>query len=126
MLPKGSNTNSKGITAPRVPNANSLVLLANIEDRHIVDVPGDGSQSSDKTVADDIEQQALAIPAPTKSLNSPADGVGVWFLALYTLLIVWGLVQKKKVHIQNCQTWLRQLVEDLSKPKYSPILPSPC
>ena len=54
----------------------SLVLLANVEDKHIVDVPGDGSQSSDKTAADDIERQALAIPAPVKSLNPSADGVG--------------------------------------------------
>lgn len=55
----------------------SLVLLANVEDKHIVDVPGDGSQSSDKTAADDIERQALAIPAPAKSLNPSADRVGL-------------------------------------------------
>jgi hypothetical protein len=54
----------------------SLVLLAKVEDRYVVDVPGDGSQSSDKDAVDDIERKVLATIAPPKSLNSSADGVG--------------------------------------------------
>lgn len=46
------------------------ILLATVDDKYVVDVPGDGSQSSDQAPADDIERKALTIPAPAKSLNS--------------------------------------------------------
>jgi hypothetical protein len=71
----------------------SLVLLAEVEDQHVVDVPGDGSQSADKTATDGIEQMALSIPAPTKSLTSSIDEVGPHkYSWLIIKLIAFGLM----------------------------------
>lgn len=57
----------------------SLVLLAEVEEKNVVDVPGDGSQTSDKNAMDDIERVALATLAPSKSLKASTDGVGHLF-----------------------------------------------
>jgi len=75
----------------RIPSIN---LLSSVEDRFVVDVPGDGSQTEDMTPHDAIEHAALAIHAPGPSLRKPSE-------------------QKTRVPIKNCQTWLRQLVEKL-------------
>lgn len=47
-----------------------FVLLGKVKDKDIVDVPVDGTPSADKIAVDDIERNALAVPAPGKSLNS--------------------------------------------------------
>jgi len=54
-----------------------LVLLAKVDDKHVVDVPGNGEGSSDKNPADDIERKALTVPAPGKSLISASSQVGL-------------------------------------------------
>ncbi|TDL30184.1 hypothetical protein BD410DRAFT_893314 [Rickenella mellea] len=74
---------------------NDLVLLAKVNEEHIVDSLEDGSNVNDATAVDDIERKALEIPAPVKSLRLSTDP------------------PTKRVEIQNCQTWLRELVVGL-------------
>ncbi|KAF2123947.1 hypothetical protein P153DRAFT_327702 [Dothidotthia symphoricarpi CBS 119687] len=73
-----------------------VLPLAQVLDQHVVDVEGDGSQWSDTTAHDYIEQVALSVPAPARSLIS-ASSQG----------------PKQRVAIQNCQTWLREFVAAL-------------
>ncbi|KAF1943670.1 hypothetical protein EJ02DRAFT_433041 [Clathrospora elynae] len=64
--------------------------LAEVSDHHVVDVKGDGSRGSDSTAHDNLEQVLLSVPAPGASLvSSSSQG------------------PRKRVQIQNCQTWLR-------------------
>ncbi|KAF1846886.1 uncharacterized protein K460DRAFT_49567 [Cucurbitaria berberidis CBS 394.84] len=73
-----------------------VLRLAEMQDHLVVDVKGDGSQSTDQTVHDYLEQVALSVPAPSKSLvSATAQG------------------PKQRVEIQNCQTWLRAVVAAL-------------
>lgn len=58
----------------------SLFLLAEVDDKHVVDVPGDGTESIDTSAADDIERSALSIPAPGKSLRVTGSSVGSIFM----------------------------------------------
>lgn len=55
----------------------SLIHLSSVEDKHVVDTPGDGSLSLDKDPVDDIERKALTVPAPGKSLLSAASQVSL-------------------------------------------------
>lgn len=59
--------------------ANRLFLLAQVDDRWVADVPGDGSFSVDTTPADDVETIALSVPAPGKSLRT-SEGSAVSLL----------------------------------------------
>jgi hypothetical protein len=45
-----------------------LLELAQVLDDYIVDVKGDGSESEDQTAHDYLEEVALSIPAPDRSL----------------------------------------------------------
>lgn len=47
-----------------------IVFLASIDEKYIVDTPGDGSKIEDRNAVDDIERRALSIPTPGKSLAS--------------------------------------------------------
>ena len=51
---------------------NSLIELAQVEDDHVVDSPGEDF-SVDTNPLDDVERVALSIPAPSKSLLSYAE-----------------------------------------------------
>ncbi|KAF2752611.1 hypothetical protein EJ05DRAFT_505899 [Pseudovirgaria hyperparasitica] len=73
-----------------------LLPLAQVADQHVVDVKGDGRTGTDTTVHDYLEQVALSIPAPGRSLRS-ATSQG----------------SRQRVDIQNCQTWLRVVVTAL-------------
>ncbi|KAH7350432.1 hypothetical protein BKA66DRAFT_541213 [Pyrenochaeta sp. MPI-SDFR-AT-0127] len=70
-----------------------VVPLAQVSDHLVVDVRGDGNASVDQNAHDYLEETALSIPAPRKSLVSAS---------------VEG--PRKRVHIQNCQTWLREVI----------------
>jgi len=125
MLLQGSNTNSKGTT-----RRYDLVPLAKVDDKHVVDVPGNGEGSSDKNPADDIERKALTVPAPGKSLISASSQVGLlshflscticWF---YCVLLSW---QKRKLRSRTARTgsttWWKLLWPTGSPPRK----PSPC
>ncbi|KAF2827132.1 hypothetical protein CC86DRAFT_466857 [Ophiobolus disseminans] len=73
-----------------------LLPLAQVADQHVVDVKGDGSKGTDTIAHDYLEQVALSIPAPGRSLRS-ATSQG----------------SRQRVDIQNCQTWLRAVVAAL-------------
>ncbi|PVI04890.1 hypothetical protein DM02DRAFT_725567 [Periconia macrospinosa] len=73
-----------------------VILLGQVLDEHVVDVEGDGSQSTDTTARDYMEQVALSVPAPGPSLIS-----------------VSSQGPRQRVAIQNCQTWLREFVAAL-------------
>jgi hypothetical protein len=47
-----------------------LFLLAQVNDRWVVDVPGDGLFSVDTIPVDGVERIALSVPAPGKSLRT--------------------------------------------------------
>lgn len=49
--------------------------LAEIADRHLIDVDGDGSPSSDSIAHDNLEQVLLSVPAPGASLISNSSQV---------------------------------------------------
>jgi hypothetical protein len=57
------------------PRAYRKLPLADVLDQYVVDVRGDGSQSKDQTAHDCIEEVALSIPAPGRSLVSVAAQV---------------------------------------------------
>ncbi|KAF2801836.1 uncharacterized protein BDZ99DRAFT_469349 [Mytilinidion resinicola] len=63
----------------------------------VSDVKEDGRNSKDSTAYDCIEKVALSVPAPKKSLVSATIAEG----------------SRHRVEIQNCQTWLRQVVAAL-------------
>ncbi|RMZ68164.1 phosphotransferase family [Pyrenophora seminiperda CCB06] len=70
--------------------------LAEVADHHVLDVNGDGSPSSDSIAHDDLERVLLSVPAPGASLvSSSSQG------------------PRKRVQIQNCQTWLSDAVAAL-------------
>ncbi|KZP20357.1 hypothetical protein FIBSPDRAFT_742513 [Athelia psychrophila] len=77
-------------------NKTTMLHLCDVQDEHVLDVPGDGSPSIDTNVMDDIERVALGVRPPPKTLRS-SNGNAV----------------PTKVTIQNCQTWMVQLVEAL-------------
>jgi hypothetical protein len=52
-----------------------LLLLAQVSDQHVVDVKGDGRKGTDTTAHDYLEQVALSIPAPGRSLRSATSEV---------------------------------------------------
>lgn len=62
----------------------SLILLASIEDRYVSDMPSDEAYSSDKIANDYLEEIALTIPAPQKSLRSYIDQVNILLLQICT------------------------------------------
>ncbi|KAJ3454012.1 hypothetical protein MRS44_018644 [Fusarium solani] len=78
-----------------------VISLSQVEDVHVVDVPGDGShrvesESQGNLVAwDPIEEAGLSIPAPIKSLRLVSHS------------------SHSRVEIRNCQTWVREVVEKL-------------
>ncbi|KAJ4314364.1 hypothetical protein N0V84_008944 [Fusarium piperis] len=78
-----------------------VILLGQVDDAHIVDVPGDGSyraesESQGNLVAwDPIEEAGLNTPAPVKSLRPVSSS------------------SHSRVEIRNCQTWVREVVEKL-------------
>ncbi|KAF4999989.1 hypothetical protein FDECE_11337 [Fusarium decemcellulare] len=80
-----------------------LVELAQVDDDHIVDTLGDGSnyaerESEGNLVAQDkIEEAALRVPAPVKSLRSASS------------------VSRSQVELRNCQTWILEVMEQLVK-----------
>ncbi|KAF2498232.1 hypothetical protein BU16DRAFT_558307 [Lophium mytilinum] len=80
--------------------------LGDITQRHqlvrlgeLSDVKGDEEASNEETSTghDYLEEIALSVPAPTKSLVSPTSTEG----------------PRHRVEIQNCQTWLRHAVAAL-------------
>ncbi|THH18703.1 hypothetical protein EW146_g2326 [Bondarzewia mesenterica] len=73
----------------------TLFVLAEIEDRFVLDLPPNADNPQEPAAIDKIEQKAFAIPPPTKSLRSSANAA------------------MKKVDIKNCQTWLCELVDAL-------------
>ncbi|KAF2186882.1 hypothetical protein K469DRAFT_570861, partial [Zopfia rhizophila CBS 207.26] len=73
-----------------------ILPLAQVLDHYVVDVKGDGSQLKDQIAYDYLEQVALSIPAPSRSLVSTSTQG-----------------PRQRVEIQNCQTWLRQVVAAL-------------
>ncbi|KAF2834879.1 hypothetical protein M501DRAFT_989447 [Patellaria atrata CBS 101060] len=80
---------------PRTYNRSySLIELGRVEDHLVVDVPG--SRSQDQTPHDYLERVALSIPAPGPSLVPSSSQA-----------------PRERVQIQNCQTWLREVVESL-------------
>ncbi|THH14197.1 hypothetical protein EW146_g6100 [Bondarzewia mesenterica] len=91
-----------------------LFVLAEIEDRFVLDLPPNVDNPQEPAAIDEIEQKAIAIPPPTKSLRSSADAVGSFsqISFLYRLLIALEQAMKK-VDIKNCQTWLCELVDAL-------------
>lgn len=62
----------RGYSTVNTDRKPDLFLLANVEDRHIVDTPVCGV---DTIAVDDIERIALATPAPVKSLNRASGEV---------------------------------------------------
>jgi hypothetical protein len=52
-----------------------LLPLAEVADQHVVDVKGDGKKGTDTTAHDYLEQVALSIPAPGRSLRSATSQV---------------------------------------------------
>ncbi|KAF2118705.1 hypothetical protein BDV96DRAFT_642883 [Lophiotrema nucula] len=70
-----------------------VLQLAQVLDHYVVDVKGDGSRTKDQIAHDYLEEVALSVPAPARSLVS-ATSQG----------------PRQRVEIQNCQTWLRQVV----------------
>ncbi|KAF2258102.1 hypothetical protein CC78DRAFT_479708 [Lojkania enalia] len=73
-----------------------ILPVDQVLDHHVVDVKGDGSRSRDQTAHDYLEEVALSIPAPGRSLVSAATQG-----------------PRQRVVIQNCQTWLRAVVAAL-------------
>jgi len=67
--------------------------IADVDPKYIVDTKGDGKPFADTIAHDKIEQQALLIPAPPKSLKPAGSG--------------------EKAEIKNCQTWMYELVNAL-------------
>jgi len=61
----------------------TLILLAEVDDKYVADVPGDGAFSLDQNAVDDIERLALTFPPPTKSLTQASDGVWCFFLRFF-------------------------------------------
>ncbi|KAL9098095.1 MAG: hypothetical protein Q9163_006178 [Psora crenata] len=74
----------------------SVLPLAVVESSHVVDVPGNETESKDREAVDPIEMKALAVPVPGPSLRSLSSSEST-----------------TRVQIKNCQTWLRELVEGL-------------
>ncbi|KDR78330.1 hypothetical protein GALMADRAFT_94990 [Galerina marginata CBS 339.88] len=81
----------------------NLIKLANVDSKYVVDVPGDGTLSTDTGAADEIEKIALTVTPPSKSLRSASSTPG------------------KKVQIKDCQTWMREFVEALISEQVFPI-----
>jgi len=52
-----------------------ILQLAEVLDHHVVDVTGDGSPAKDQTAHDYLEQVALRVPAPARSLVPAASEV---------------------------------------------------
>jgi hypothetical protein len=57
-----------------------ILPIAQVLDQHVLDVVGDGSRSSDQTAHDYIEQVALSVPAPARSLTSASSQVSDIYL----------------------------------------------
>src|SRR4051812_19269614 len=53
-----------------------VILLAGVQDEHVVDVKGDGGASTDCIARDYLEEIALGVEPPGKSLVSVGDEVG--------------------------------------------------
>ncbi|KAF2681241.1 hypothetical protein K458DRAFT_420760 [Lentithecium fluviatile CBS 122367] len=73
-----------------------LLALAEVADKFLEDVRGGGTQGVDQVACDWVEEVALSVQAPGKSLTHVrAEG------------------PRRRVEIQNCQTWLREVVAAL-------------
>ncbi|KAI0867085.1 hypothetical protein F4860DRAFT_18185 [Xylaria cubensis] len=72
-----------------------IIILAEVDDGHVIDTPGDGSNNVDREPKDAIESVAVKVPPPGPSLLSVARTRGT------------------KVIIKNCQTWLVDVVSAL-------------
>ncbi|KAF7973079.1 hypothetical protein HWV62_16274, partial [Athelia sp. TMB] len=83
----------------------TLLHLCDVKDKHLLDVPGDGNPSIDTNAVDDIERVALCLNPPPKTLRS-----------LDTPTV------SGKITIQNCQTWMYQLVEALVEANIMPVV----
>ncbi|KAG8728374.1 hypothetical protein FRC12_021795 [Ceratobasidium sp. 428] len=85
--------------SPSAPSSMLPILLSDtVDPKHIVDGDLDSESTIDAYATDDLENVALTVPPPGKSLNSVADS-GV----------------KLRVAIKNCQTWMREYVVKLTK-----------
>ncbi|EED84300.1 predicted protein [Postia placenta Mad-698-R] len=75
----------------------ALFEIADVEHRHVVDSDGlgDGKPFIETVAHDAIEEQAVLIDPPAKSLKSA------------------GNEKQGRVEIKNCQTWLTELVNAL-------------
>ncbi|OCH95599.1 hypothetical protein OBBRIDRAFT_720454, partial [Obba rivulosa] len=82
--------------------AQSIHLIATVDDSIVVDVPGDGSFSIDQDAADQLERKASSIPAPGKSLT------------------LGHLLYGTRRVIKNCRMWLRDVVGALVIDKLFP------
>ncbi|KAG8742175.1 hypothetical protein FRC10_001931 [Ceratobasidium sp. 414] len=84
--------------SPASPSSMLPVLLCStVESNHIVDGELGQEPTTDANAIDSLEDMALTVPAPGKSLNSvPADS-GV----------------RRRVVIKNCQTWMSEYVRKL-------------
>ncbi|KAH8724355.1 hypothetical protein GQ44DRAFT_709032 [Phaeosphaeriaceae sp. PMI808] len=77
----------------RDTRTHQIILLAQAEDQHVVDVSEDGGERMDNTAYDTLEEVALQVRAPGPSLASSSS-----------------LPPKQRIRIENCQTWLRAVV----------------
>ncbi|KAJ3544705.1 hypothetical protein NM208_g2912 [Fusarium decemcellulare] len=96
-------TFARNFNIGELTRTHQLVELAQVDDAHIVDTSGDGSnyaerESEGNLVAQDkIEEAALRVPAPVKSLRSASS------------------VSRSQVELRNCQTWVYEVMEQLVK-----------
>lgn len=93
-------------------------LLDQVDARYVVDVAGDGSSQSTNTVAWDLlEQYALSVPAPGKSLRSADSQVHTSsiFWTFYISVPKWLMLSKAtgRIQLQDCQTWVQAYVAKL-------------
>ncbi|KAG9120684.1 hypothetical protein FRC07_003723 [Ceratobasidium sp. 392] len=83
--------------SPASPSSMLPILLCDtVKSKHIIDGELGPESTIDAHATDDLENVALAVPPPGKSLNSVADSGA-----------------KRRVAINNCQTWMREYVVKL-------------
>ncbi|KAK4691335.1 hypothetical protein P7C71_g5640, partial [Lecanoromycetidae sp. Uapishka_2] len=71
----------------------TLIPLCTVDSKYVIDGPAD--RSTDQKPIDHIESIAATIPAPGKTLKAAKSA------------------DAAKVQLQNCQTWLKKVVEAL-------------
>ncbi|KAG9086522.1 hypothetical protein FS749_003599 [Ceratobasidium sp. UAMH 11750] len=83
--------------SPASPNSMLPVLLSNaVDPKHIVDGEVGLESTIDADATDSLEEVALMVPPPGKSLNSVEDSG-----------------TRRRVAIKNCQTWMSEYVGKL-------------